>query len=171
VPGSLSHLARRFFDVLLARPLDHAEATAVENWLDESESRLFFSQPEADQRHAYHAALVVLAAGNMGGTVLKAALLHDVGKRHARLGVVAMSLVSVLIRLGLPMSARGRQYRDHGEAAARELEELGCDDLIVAFARHHHDGRPPGFPEPVWDLLQRADEPPKTGESLRSRIS
>ncbi|HSJ85054.1 MAG TPA: HDIG domain-containing protein [Acidimicrobiia bacterium] len=171
MPGSLSHLARRFFDVLLARPLDQAETSAVENWLDESEATLFFSQPEADQRHGYHAALVVLAAGNADGTVLKAALLHDVGKRHARLGVMARSLVSVLIRLRLPLSARGRQYRDHGETAARELGELGCDDLIVDFARHHHEGRPPGIPEPVWDLLQRADEPPKTGETLRSRIS
>ena len=171
MPGSLSHLARRFFDVLLTRPLDNAETAAVENWLDESESRLFFSQPGADQRHGYHAALVVLAAGDMDGPVLKAALLHDVGKRDAHFGVMARTLVSVLIRLGLPLSARGRQYRDHGEVAARELAELGCDDLIVAFARHHHDERPPGFPEPVWDLLQRADEPPKTGETLRSRIS
>jgi hypothetical protein len=167
----LSHLARRFFDVLLARPLDRVETTAVENWLDDGEARLFFSQPAADQRHGYHAALVVLAAGDIDGTVLKAALLHDVGKRHARLGVIARSLVSVLIRLGLPLSARGRQYRDHGEAAARELGQLGCDALIVDFARHHHDVRPSGFPEPVWDLLQRADEPPKTGETLRSRIS
>ena len=171
MPGSLSHLTRRFFDVLLARPLDPAETTAVENWLDEGEARLFFSQPEADQRHGYHAALVVLASGNLDGTVLKAALLHDVGKRHARLGVMARSLVSVLIRLRLPLSARGRKYRDHGEAAARELGELGCDDLIVDFARHHHERRPPGFPENVWDLLQRADEPPKTGETLKSRIS
>lgn len=143
----------------------------MEKWLSERESAVFFSQPQADQRHGYHAAQVVLAAGNIDLVIIKAALLHDVGKRHARLGVVARSLVSVLIRLRLPLPARGRQYRDHGETAARELGEIGCEALVVEFARHHHGSRPVGIPEAAWDLLQRADEPPKTGETVRSRIS
>lgn len=171
MPGSLSHLARRFFDVLMARPLDRAEIGQVESWLDRSESSLFFSQPHPDQRHGYHAAQVVLASGSRFVPVIKAALLHDVGKRHARLGVVARSLVSVLIRLRLPLPARGRQYQDHGEQAARELEEIGCERLVVEFARHHHGERPAGIPQAIWDLLQLADEPPKTGDTVRGRIS
>jgi putative nucleotidyltransferase with HDIG domain len=171
VPGSLSHLTRRFFDVLLATPLDQAEMAAVESWLDANESRVFFSQPDPDQRHGYQAALVVLAAGNTDVSVVKAALLHDVGKRHARLGVVARSLVSVLIRIRFPLPERGRMYRDHGERAAQELAEIGCDTLVIDFARHHHGEKPTGIPQPAWDLLQLADEPPKTGETVRARIS
>lgn len=171
MPGSLSHLARRFFDVLMAHPLDRAETAEVASWLDRGEAKVFFSQSDPDQRHGYHAAQVVLASGTRSVPVIKAALLHDVGKRHARLGVVARSLVSVLIGLRLPLPSRGRQYRDHGEAAARELDEIGCEALVVEFARHHHGERPAGIPQATWDLLQLADEPPKTGDTLRGRIS
>lgn len=171
MPGSLGHLTRRFFDVLSAQPLDAAEVAAVELWLDPGEAHLFFSQPDPDQRHGYDAAMVVLASENTDPTVLRAALLHDVGKRHARLGVVGRSLASVLIRLRLPLSRRGRLYRDHGETAAAELEALGGESLVVDFARHHHGVMPSGFPLEAWDLLQRADEPPKTRSTVGSRIS
>jgi len=171
MPGSPSHLIRRFFDVLLARPLDSAERAAVEAWLDSSQSEVFFSQPHSDQRHGYHAALVVLSAADADVSTVRAALLHDVGKRHSRLGVVGRSVVSVLIRVGLPLTERGRLYRDHGEIAARELGELGCEALIVDFARHHHGERPSGIPPHIWELLQLADEPPKTKETVRARIS
>ena len=171
MPGSLSHLIGRFFDVLLARPLDQAERAAVEEWLDSSQSEVFFSQPDSDQRHGYNAALVVLSAADADASTVRAALLHDVGKRHAALGVVGRSVVSVLIRVGLPLPRRGRLYRDHGEIAARELGELGCEPLVVAFALHHHGERPPAIPLPIWELLQLADEPPKTKETVRARIS
>jgi putative nucleotidyltransferase with HDIG domain len=171
MPGSPSHLIRRFFDVLLARPLDQAERAAVEEWLDSSQSEVFFSQPDSDQRHGYHAALVVLSAADADASTVRAALLHDVGKRHSRLGVVGRSVVSVLIRVGLPLPERGRLYRDHGEIAARELGELGCEALVVDFARHHHGERPSGIPLPTWELLQLADQPPKTKETVRARIS
>ena len=67
------------------------------------------------------------------------------------------------IRLGLPLTRRWRLYRDHGETAAGELERLGCEGVIVDFARYHHGERPKSVPADTWDLLQRADQPPKTG--------
>ncbi|MGH8948699.1 MAG: hypothetical protein ACRDXF_07550 [Acidimicrobiia bacterium] len=162
MPGSLGHLARRFFDVLLSTPLDAAERAAVEDWLDSGQAWVFFSQPDPDQRHGFHAALVVIAGGGERD-IIRAALLHDVGKRHARLGILGRSLASMAIRLGLPLSRRWRLYRDHGEIAAGELEVLGCDGVIVDFARHHHGERPLGIPAITWNLLQLADQPPKTG--------
>jgi hypothetical protein len=160
--GSLGHLTRRFFDVLFATPLDSGERAAIEGWLDSGQAWVFFSQSDPDQRHGFHAALVSISGG-AGLEVIRAALLHDVGKRHARLGVVGRSFASIAIWLGLPLTRRWRLYRDHGEIAARELAELGCQGLIVDFARHHHGNRPTGFPTPTWDLLQLADQPPKTG--------
>ncbi|MGH8950669.1 MAG: HDIG domain-containing metalloprotein [Acidimicrobiia bacterium] len=171
MPGSLGHLTRRFFDVLSAQPLDAAEVAAVELWLDPGQAHIFFSQPDPDQRHGFDAATVVLAAETTDPAVLRAALLHDVGKRHARLGVVGRSVASVMIRLRMPLSRRGRLYRDHGETGAMELVALGAESLIVDFARNHHGARPSGFPLETWDLLQRADEPPKTRSTVGSRIS
>ena len=63
MPGSLSHLARRFFDVLFARPLGAEERAEIERWLSPFTAQVFFSQADADQRHGYHAATVVAGAG------------------------------------------------------------------------------------------------------------
>ena len=62
MPGSLSHLTRRFFDVL-AVPLDSSERAAVEGWLDSGQAWVFFSQSDPDQRHGFHAALVTISGG------------------------------------------------------------------------------------------------------------
>lgn len=171
MPGSLSHLTRRFFDVLLARPLDGAERAAVEGWLAPVAAEIFFAQPGPDQRHAYHSAMIVLAFVQTDVSVLRAALLHDVGKRHAGLGVIGRVIASLLIRLGLPLTDRARRYRDHGEVAAAELEAAGLEPIVVEFARHHHGSRPAGIPEATWELLRRADEPPKAGHAVRARIT
>lgn len=134
----------------------------MEAWLTEGQAWIFFSQGDPDQRHGLDAGRIARAGGG-DIEVIRAALLHDVGKRHARLGVVGRSLASVCIRLNVPMPRRWQLYRDHGETAARELEGLGFRGLIVDFARHHHGSRPPAIPAATWSLLQLADQPPKTG--------
>jgi len=171
VPGSLGHLVRRFFDVLLAKPLSTDEVASVNGWLRDVEAEVFFDQATPDQRHGHHAAGVVVAAGETNVTIIRAALLHDVGKRHAGLGVVGRSLASVSMRLGLPTGRRGRLYRDHGALAAKELAALGCEPVIVDFARNHHGSRPATIASGTWDLLQLADEAPKTMSRARARIT
>ncbi len=171
MPGSLSHLARRFFDVLASQPLTTIEVSTVQGWLGPREAEVFFSQSKADQRHGYHAATIVVGAGEHDSAVLKAALLHDIGKRHSRLGVVGRTAASLLIRLRLPLFVRARLYRDHGELAARELDEIGSEALVVEFARHHHGTRPESISPTTWELLQIADEPPKTRSAARVRIT
>lgn len=168
MPGSLGHLARRFFDVLLAKPLSDGEREVVDGWLTPTTAPTFFSQSDADQRHGYHAATVVRDSGVHDPAVIRAALLHDVGKRHAGLGVIRRSLASVLIRLRLPLTRRMRIYRDHGAIGATELAALGCEPLTVEFARRHHDKRPEIIEPGTWELLQLADQPPKTVTMFRS---
>jgi putative nucleotidyltransferase with HDIG domain len=171
VPGSLSHLTRRFFDVLLARPLVESEQAAVRHWLNAGERSIFFAQSEVDQRHAYSAALAVVASGVDDRVVIRAGLLHDVGKRHARLGVIGRVIASLLIVCRVPLRGRFLAYRQHGEIAAGELEVIGSDSLVVEFARHHHRLRPVTIDTATWDVLQMADQPPKTWARNRPGIS
>lgn len=126
---------------------------------------MFFAQDDADQRHGYHAALSVIAAGVHEDEVIVAALLHDIGKRHARLGILGRSVASMLILSGLPLSERMRAYRDHGLVAARELAALGGHPLAIDFAMHHHGERPPTIDPRIWDVLVDADQPPKRRKS------
>lgn len=160
-PGSPVHLFRRFFDVALARSLTASERAAVIGWLPAGAAEPFFAQADADQRHGYHAALTLVANGVREPDVLMAALLHDIGKRHARLGLIGRSTASVLILLRLPLTERMRTYRDHGMVAARELAELGVPSLVVDFAMHHHGRRPPTIDPGIWDALVAADQPAK----------
>ena len=162
MPGSPTHLVRRFFDVATARPLDAFERQLVELWLPAPLFEIFSDQPEYDQRHGYEAALAVIAEGFDDADVVTAALLHDVGKRHAGLGLIGRSVASLLILAGVSLSERFTIYRDHGLVAARELGERGAPSLAIDFALHHHGERPSTIPPDVWEVLVAADQPAKT---------
>lgn len=156
MPGTWGHLAARFVDVATARPLDPVEQAWVDARLSPAEQPLFAAQPTADRRHGLEAGRAAEAAG-AGPEVVVAAILHDVGKRHSRLGLIGRSVASVAIRLRIPLWRRARIYRDHGILGAVELERAGSAPITVEFARHHHGLRPPGFPPGTWDLLDAAD--------------
>ncbi len=143
----------------MARPLDEAEKVIVETWLTPALGEVFFSQSPADQRHGYEAGMAVLAGQRNEPEVITAALMHDIGKRHARLGVVGRSVASVLITFGLPLSDRMRAYRDHGVIGAGELGALNAPSLAIDFALHHHRERPATIDQQTWDVLVAADEP------------
>ena len=167
MPGSLSHLARRFFDTLFSRALLSSEIAAIDDWLSTEESAVFYSQSVVDQRHGYHAARSVIAAGVGDTTTIRAALLHDIGKRNARIGILRRSIASLLIGLGWPMTERMALYRDHGEIGSRELADLGCEPLVVEFALRHHRARPLSINAATWHILQTADQPPKAKTMVR----
>ncbi|HJQ77060.1 MAG TPA: hypothetical protein VJ948_07340 [Acidimicrobiia bacterium] len=170
MPGPPAHLFARFIDVATAPALDPVEIEAVAKWLSPPLADLFFEQPVADQRHGYAAALVVRDAGTGDHDVIVAALVHDIGKRHSRLGVIGRSLASLMIKLHLPIPVRARMYRDHGALGARELAYLAAPSLAIDFALHHHGARPESITPETWSILKSADEPPKPSEMVRTRI-
>lgn len=159
--SDLGHLIARFFGHLFARRLDDAERQYVADHLNEAERILWWRQPVGDQRHALTAARHVSTIAPNNRSAIRAALLHDVGKRHCGLGAVGRSLATVVKILGLPRTARVRSYLDHGEIGARELEAAGAEAIVVDFARHHSVGTPPGADNELWDLLFAADRATK----------
>ena len=124
--------------------------------LEPAQSVMFFEQTPADRRHGLDAARTVRAEG-AGIETVRAAALHDVGKRHAGLGVIGRSTASLLARLHLPTPGRLGVYLAHAEMGAADLESVGSSSLVVDFTRSHHRARPESIPEDVWELLIRAD--------------
>jgi putative nucleotidyltransferase with HDIG domain len=125
-------------------------------WIDAEALDLYLSQPVADQRHGLDSARLVVEGGGSDEVAI-AALFHDIGKRHARLGVLGRTTATLLDRLGLPTRGRLGVYLDHEELGAAELADLGFGPLVVDFARHHHGARPTTICQTDWDLLVAAD--------------
>jgi hypothetical protein len=161
--SSWPHLAARLLDVVTARPLTRAEELEVREWLRPAESAVFFEQSVADQRHGLSCGRFVASHRSNRRDLIKSALLHDLGKRHARLGPIGRTLVTAWSKLGGRTRGRAALYLHHGEAGARELEAVGAEGLVIDFARHHHDKRPPSILEADWELLQAADRAPRGG--------
>jgi hypothetical protein len=156
--GSWSHLIGRFFEVVGAGPLTDEERREVESWLDhDEEARMYWDQPVADQRHGLEAARAIASTRPYRRDLARAALLHDIGKRLANLGVIQRSLASLCAKLRLPVRGSWGQYLNHGSLGAEELARLDSERLIVEFARYHHDRRPDTIPVDEWRLLKRAD--------------
>jgi len=172
--GSPLHLARRFFDVLGARPLGAAEVAWVAGHVSPAELTLFLAPAPADQRHGYESGRHVAELGG-GSELIRAALLHDVGKRHARLGVAGRVAASVAIALRLPLRGRFAAYRDHDLLGAADLAAAGSPPAVVEHAATHHQrpgagpAAPPALSAGDRRLLLAADEGGMRGRGRRSR--
>lgn len=157
MPGSWTHLAARLYDVVTSKGLDRGERDAVKRWLPEPHLQgAFFAQTQADQRHGFAAALHVVADRPDRTDLIRAALVHDIGKRHAQLGSFGRVLASVAIRLRLPLSPRMALYRDHGRLGAAEMG--GVEGIVTDFTHHHHGGRPPTISPEDWGTLVASDK-------------
>ncbi|MBT8202464.1 MAG: hypothetical protein KJO87_04070 [Acidimicrobiia bacterium] len=157
-PAHVLHLVRRTLQSLRSRPLSPAEVSEVAGVLDGELAALFWSQPVIDQRHAYASARFVKSRRPGDDRLLQAALLHDIGKRHARLGVGGRILATVLALLRAPAPGRLGVYLDHPARGADDLAAAGADALVVAYARHQDDDRPAAIPEEAWAILKAADD-------------
>jgi hypothetical protein len=151
------HLVGRFFGHLTAAGLSPAEQQEVADRLAEQGAALFWSQDAADQRHAYDVAERVAAALPGDDEAYAAALLHDVGKRHSRLGAIGRSIATVLDAAGAPLPAPMRRYRGHGALGAEDLAAAGYGGLVVAFAAHHPAAAPHAVDRARWQALLDAD--------------
>ncbi len=149
---------KRFVAVLTARPLDSEERDEIEAYLTDADRALFWSQDVADQRHALDTARAVRERLGPQTTAVRAALFHDVGKIHSRLGPLRRSLATVMGALRMPVPPRFRDYLDHGPRGADDLERAGAEELVVAFARRHPGPPPDGIDPAVWSVLLDADD-------------
>jgi len=130
----------------------------VREHLADEQATLFWRQQYQDQRHALEVAARVAAVRGNDRVAIKAALLHDVGKRHSRLGAFARSLATVLDATGLPLPDRMAAYRAHGPLGARELAACECEPLVVEFAGRHPGPAPAGIDPARWRVLLEADD-------------
>ena len=170
------HLGRRFVRALWPGPPRERDVAWVASILQSGELRLWRSLPNHDQRYTIRVAKLVeerLAGTEFAGQKrwLAAALLHDVGKLDAGLGVFGRSVATVMGAAAGPArvdrwaqtSGVRRQaawYLHHDERGADRIRAAGGRDEAARWARAHHqrDRWPAsGVPVPVAEALEAAD--------------
>jgi hypothetical protein len=141
---------------LRVAPLSADELQELAGLIEGPILEAYLRQGVADQRHGLDAARYVRDRNGRSEVVL-AALLHDLGKRQARLGIAGRVLASVLARLRLPTPGRLGVYLDHPRLGAAELRELGLGGIVIHYTVHHHGTRPESIDPADWTLLSEAD--------------
>lgn len=167
-----AHLAGRFIGSLRPGGPRAVDRDWVEATLRSGELDLWRRMSAADRRHSVGVARRVEAALDDGATppVLAAALLHDVGKLEADLGVYGRVIAT------LSAAVAGREQADtwsqtrgftrrvglyllHPRIGSEMLALAGSDELTVAWAREHH--RPEdewSVPAAIGRILKDADD-------------
>lgn len=127
------HLAKRFFRSLTARKISDEETIWVSSFLMHEEMRLWSQQMRIDQLHSIHIAkrFCVLMPGASREEVA-AALLHDVGKIDAHLGVLARVLATILPNRVAQIMPRLGAYVDHEAIGVQKLLAIGSSETTVA---------------------------------------
>jgi hypothetical protein len=170
------HLAGRFTRALWPGPARATDVDWVRSILSADAFAQFRRQPNHDQRHAIGVARDVqtrLADTPFAGNDrwLAAALLHDVGKLDARLGVygrVVATLAGSVAGGGIADAWSAKQgftrrvglYLRHAELGADRIRIAGGPEEAAQWASAHHDS--PAWadleiPTPVVEALNAAD--------------
>lgn len=172
-----THLTKRFFVALWPAPPAAVDVEWVRTFVNPAEYETWSRLPTHDRRHSIGVARRVQAAladTEYAGAPewLEAALLHDVGKLDARLGVLG--------RVGATLagSAAGHDmaeawstkrgitrrfglYLRHAELGASRIRVAGGSESAACWAEIHHDGSAwadSGIPPVVVDALVAADD-------------
>lgn len=145
------HYVRRFFTSLSRRPPDPADDAWVRATVTDTEWPLYARLGNQDRRHSAFSGreLVRILGPDTDPVLVRASVLHDVGKVHADLGTIGRSISTVLTyTLGARRvqgwadrpGFRGRcgRYETHSERGAAELREAGSPAVVVAWAAEHH---------------------------------
>ena len=129
-----------------AQPADRA---LVNRYLSSVELELFSRMESADQHHSVNVLRSLLAMDIADMALLKAGLLHDVGKSRCKIGIVYRTLAVVLTAVfgGLPefLSWQSREsiftpfyvIENHPRIGASMLAKAGCEERVWRLTELH----------------------------------
>lgn len=168
----IRHLTKRFIVALWPAGPSALESKWAEGFLWEGERRLFAALPNHDRRHLIGVARRVEASlGPLSEERwIAAALLHDVGKSHSRLGPIGRALATIWIEVkGIDgvadskgrWSQRVSLYAMHPSLGGDDIRSCGGHEEAAIWASAHDNPRlwsATGFPSSVIEALTKSDD-------------
>lgn len=153
---------KQFFWAATAK-LKEEDIKFASNYLNDYEKSLLFSLPVFEQAHSIKVARCVLEEclkrDSYDVLLIKAALLHDVGKANSSLNIVTKAILVIMDKIfsktmkRLTFIKSVNAYYNHPEIALKYLDNT--DEYIAFLIRNHHNY------EIVWDeklrILQEID--------------
>lgn len=120
----------------------------IEENLNEIERNLFYRLSKSDQKHCLRVAYEVkeiCKESNLSDKILvKAALLHDIGKAECSMGVIDKSLLVIadkILRGNLKKFKNIKKvnaYYNHAESGYEILKKYDYDEKFLDLIRNHH---------------------------------
>ncbi|HID62229.1 MAG TPA: HD domain-containing protein [Anaerolineae bacterium] len=158
--GAAVSRVRQFLAAVRAR-VSEDEVAVLEQHLDPSQRDLFRAMSPIDQRHCLDVFNTLLRQGHTDPDLLRAALLHDVGKRGIRLwhrvaGVLLEAFWPVLLEKLAVNRPQSRLYgfyiyRCHADLSAELAERSGCSPPVVELIRGHHTPSEKAQAQVLWE--------------------
>lgn len=163
---------RQFYRAMTAR-ITPADRQWVEERLPADAQKLFYAMHPADQYHALNVAKTAMHLSSEHPSVdsallLRAALLHDVGRVQGDMDVMG-KVLAVLVKHFFSQKARQLAEKQHGwlehimyvyyhhpEIGASKLETIGMTEEAAIIRWHHASAA--GNEPPELVLLRAADE-------------
>lgn len=159
---STIHRVKQFIKGLTAFSLK--DSTLVDEYLSDQEKELFIKLPAHERRHAIDTAKTIIGFDirENKDTLIKAALLHDIGKVGSRIGLIKKSIL-VLMDKFLPkvshiLSNKSKMfyvYYNHPEIGAECLLKINTEKGIILLVRYHHSQK--NVDIYGIDMLRKAD--------------
>jgi hypothetical protein len=162
----MSYRAGQFLHLLTAkRKREHRRF--VYEILDSSMAALFFRMSDPDQSHSVRVFQTLVDQGEEGEDLLRAALLHDVGKSLHPLRAWERSLVVVTNRIFPNQVLKWGHDEPYGwrkpfvvalqhpEWGAALVQQEGGSETLVTLIRYHQENAPPNIGKDVQELLER----------------
>lgn len=139
----------------------HCETVILERHLNPSQRDLFREMSPIDRKHCLDVFNTLLQQGYSDPDLLRAALLHDVGKRgiqlwHRVAGVLLEAFWPTLLEklaVNRPQSwLYGFYiYRYHADLGAELAKRSGCSPSLVELVRRHHTPSENEQATALWD--------------------
>lgn len=137
---------KQFFGGLIANIPDGYDRL-LNGYLEEKEKQIFMKLPRHEKKHAIDTAYTMknFNLQKDRDILIKAALLHDIGKIGGSIGLIKKSILVLADKffpnfshkLSLKLNMFNIYY-NHPALGAKILEDIGTDVRVILLVRNHH---------------------------------